>query len=533
MLRGGGIAELRDWGRRLLAATRSRPYFALAGVLLGSMISNLSNRITSFGLADVRGAVHAGFDEGAWITTAFTVGQMVMVLPAVFLGAIFGPRRVLLAACAVYAVAAFLLPFSAKLAHVLFWQVICGLSSGPFVPLTLAVILRKLTWRTIPFGCAIYALNTELSLNISASLEGWFTDHWSWRWIFWDSALLAPAMLLCLWLGMEREPINDRLLRNTTWSGILFASAGFGMLYAALDQGNRLDWFNSGLIVGLVVSGVFLIASFFLHEALVPNPAINLHFVTRGNLPLLALLLILFRFVILSTGYIIPQYTTVVQDFRGLDTGAILIWVALPQLLLAPIAGTSLLRVDARVTLAVGFALVGLACYMQSDLTGDWASGDFMTSQVVQAVGQSLTFTSLVYFAVLHLDLTQAMSFGALLQTARLFGGELGNGLMQTFVRVREQVHSNLTGLHVMSGSFLTDTRIQELSGAVLPKSLGPDEASARATALLHHTVQIQSAVLSYIDGFTLVTWVAAFALLIMVFLRTPPASPFAPPSRQ
>jgi DHA2 family multidrug resistance protein len=33
-----------------------------------SVISTLDSRITVFGLADVRGAVHTGFDEGAWIT---------------------------------------------------------------------------------------------------------------------------------------------------------------------------------------------------------------------------------------------------------------------------------------------------------------------------------------------------------------------------------------------------------------------------------------------------------------------------------
>ena len=43
----------------------TRPYIGTLAVLLGSVISTLNGRITSFGLADVRGAVHAGFDEGA------------------------------------------------------------------------------------------------------------------------------------------------------------------------------------------------------------------------------------------------------------------------------------------------------------------------------------------------------------------------------------------------------------------------------------------------------------------------------------
>ena len=51
----------------------ARPFIGVAAVLLGAIISTLNSRLTTFGLADVRGAVHAGFDEGAWIPTAFTV----------------------------------------------------------------------------------------------------------------------------------------------------------------------------------------------------------------------------------------------------------------------------------------------------------------------------------------------------------------------------------------------------------------------------------------------------------------------------
>src|SRR5215469_403496 len=74
----------------------ARPFIGVLAVLLGSVISTLDSRITNFGLADVRGAVHAGFDEGAWITTAFTVGQMLVGPVSAWLGMVFGVRRVLM-----------------------------------------------------------------------------------------------------------------------------------------------------------------------------------------------------------------------------------------------------------------------------------------------------------------------------------------------------------------------------------------------------------------------------------------------------
>ena len=80
------------------------PWLGVTAVLLGTFISTLNGRLSSFGLADIRGGVHAGFDDGAWITTAQTDAQMLMAPIAVWLGATFGPRRVLLAASLIFSI---------------------------------------------------------------------------------------------------------------------------------------------------------------------------------------------------------------------------------------------------------------------------------------------------------------------------------------------------------------------------------------------------------------------------------------------
>src|SRR5690348_4624539 len=73
-----------------------RPYVGILAVLLGSVIATLGSRVTTFGLLDLRGGLHAGFDEGAWITTSFGIGQMVAGTVSPYLGAALGVRRVLL-----------------------------------------------------------------------------------------------------------------------------------------------------------------------------------------------------------------------------------------------------------------------------------------------------------------------------------------------------------------------------------------------------------------------------------------------------
>jgi len=504
----------------------ARPYIGLVAVLLGSIIATLDTRITSFGLADVRGAVHAGFDEGAWITTTFTVGQMLVGPVSPWLGMVFGPRRVLMISCVVFGLSNWLLPFSPNLHFVLVFQAVSGLASGTFIPLTIAVVIKNLPRRMVVYGVAAYAMNLELSLNIAASIEGWFSDNWSWKWIFWDTALLAPLMLICVYFGIPGQETNRELLRKADWSGILYAGLGFSLLYAGLDQGDRLDWLNSGLINGLLLGGALLLVAFVVQELYSPRPWINLRFAAGGNLPLIFLLITFYRFVSLSTTYIIPQYLTTVQNYRAIEVGSVLLWIALPQLLLAPVVATVLRFVDARMPLAFGYTLVGIACFMGGQLTGDWAGGDFLPSQIMQAVGQSLGLTSVVWFALKNLDPSEILTFGAFLQTGRLFGAELGTAFIQTFVRVREQVYSNLIGLHVTSGALLTDQRLQDYAAAVAARSAGSTGADARGLALLGRAVQGQAYVLAFIDGFMVLGFAVIGVLLLMLLLRAPPAVP-------
>jgi DHA2 family multidrug resistance protein len=520
----GAPSRPPDRAGQVRPAISARPMVGVVAVLIGSIISTLASRITVFGLADVRGAVHAGFDEGAWITTAFTVGQMLIGPVSPWLGAVFGPRRVLMISATVFMISNLLLPLSQDLTTVLVLQAVSGVACGTFIPITIGFVAQNLPPQWVIYGVSAYAMNLELSLNISASIEGWFDDNWSWKWIFWDTALLAPLMLICIHFGIPRQPINRMMLKTADRWGIVYASLGFSLLYAALDQGNRLDWLNSGLINALLLGGILLLVAFTVRELTQDRPWINLHFVIRGNFPLIVFYLAFFRFVILSTSYVIPQYLTVVQNYRAIEVGGVLMLIALPQFLLAPIVATVLRFVDARLTMALGFALVGCACFMAGQLTGEWAGNDFLASQIVQALGQTLALTSLIWFALQHIDASQIFTFGALLQTSRLFGGELGTAFIQTFVRVREQIYSNLIGLHVTVGSGLTDQRLQDYAQIVAGRSAGSAEANARATALLARAVQDQANVLAFIDAFMFLGFTVIGALVLMLLLRDPPA---------
>jgi DHA2 family multidrug resistance protein len=512
-------------------APPSVPWLGLSAVLLGTFISTLNGRLSTFGLADIRGAMHAGFDEGAWITTAQTTAQMLMAPVAIWMGKWFGPQPVLLRAALAFAVISLVTPFSTSLPMLLVLQFASGLASGFFVPLTLSFILVNTAPRYWAFGIAIYALNLELSLNISASLEGWYVDHHSWRWIFWQNVPLALAMALCLRHGLRSTAAapGPRSAPPPDLFGLVTGGLGFALIYAALDQGNRLDWLNSGLVVALLGSGIVILVGFFVHEAITRSPLIDLHVALAAPLPTLLLLISFVRLTVLSTAYLIPLYLGSVRGFRAIDVGQTLIWIAAPQLLLCPLAGFMMRRNDPRIVASVGFTFVSIACLLVAHgLTPLWGSDEFLPSQLLQAVGQSFALSGVVFLAILNLRAEDAITFGACLQVARLFGGEIGSAFVVTFARVREQVASNLIGLHLRIGDGQLVSRIQAY-GAATSRAGDPASAPVRGAAVLSNLVRTLATTQAVIDAFVTIAGLTAIALLVLALHRPPPLGPASP----
>lgn len=50
----------------------ARIIIGLVGVLLAVLVSGLNEMVTKVALADIRGALHIGYDEGTWLVASYT-----------------------------------------------------------------------------------------------------------------------------------------------------------------------------------------------------------------------------------------------------------------------------------------------------------------------------------------------------------------------------------------------------------------------------------------------------------------------------
>ncbi len=184
----------------------TRPLLGILGVVIGAGLVTLTGRMLSLGLADLKGHVGISFDNGAWLDSAYNASLMFIGPFTVFLGGLLGPRRVLLFAAGVFTLACVSLPLIHAYSLLIVVLIIAGLTSGTFYPLTLTFALRNIPLRYLPFTIALYATFVDGAVNIAPSLYGWYRDHLSWEWMFWNSAAIAPVLIVCIYFGIPAMP---------------------------------------------------------------------------------------------------------------------------------------------------------------------------------------------------------------------------------------------------------------------------------------------------------------------------------------
>jgi len=512
------------------AEVSTRPLLGILGVVIGAGVVTLTGRMLTLGLPDLKGHVGISFDQGAWLDSAFNAALMFIGPFTVYLGGLLGPRRILLFAAGVFTLTCTFLPLIHSYSLLVAALIIAGLTSGTFYPLTLTFALRNIPLRFLPYTIALYATFVDGAVNIAPSLYGWYREHLSWHWMFWNSAMIVPLMMVCIYYGIPAAAAQKKKAAAPSFAGFLYLSAGLALLFAALQQGERLDWWRSGVFNALFASGSFLILCSLVRRLLGPNPLVALPYLAKRNTVLLGTLLFWFRFTLTGTIILIPQ-SLAIRGFEADQIGPAIIWSAIPLLPVALVAALLLLRkMDPRLLLAAGLTCTAVAACLNAHYTSAWAAENFYRTELLSGVGQAFSFIGLVSAIVLQGIFTGGLSkpgwiltFSAFFHTIRLFGGTTGAIYMSHFIAEREKLHSNLLGLHVSRGSWITDGNIRALTAGLYAKSSGVAAAGARAVDVISALLRLQAYTLSLVDAFLLLAWSCVCALVFVAFLRRSP----------
>jgi len=530
VVRPTAIEIARGAAAAMPSEVSTRPLLGILGVVIGAGLVTLTGRMLSLGLADLKGHVGTSFDDGAWLDSAYNASLMFIGPFTVYLGGLLGPRRILLFAATIFTLACVFLPLIHSYSLLIVVLAIAGLTSGTFYPLTLTFALRNIPLRYLTFTIALYATFVDGAVNIAPSLYGWYRNHLSWGWMFWNSAAIAPVLIVCIYLGIPAMPPRKKSGPVPSFVGFLYLSAGLALIFAALQQGERLDWFRSGVFNACFWSGCFFLLCALIRRLRGPNFLVALPYLRKWNTLLLGALLFWFRFTLCTTIILIPQ-SLAIRGFEASQIGPAIIWSAVPLIPVAFTAALLLLRkFDPRLILAAGLVCTALAAWLNSQYSSMWAAENFYRTELLTGVGQAFAFIGLVGGIVLQAIFAGALAkpewvltFSAFFHTIRIFGGTAGAIYMGHFLAQREKLHSNMLGLHVSSGDWLTNQNIHGMTAGLYAKSSGLATAGARAVDLIAARMRLQAFSLSIIDGFLLIAWSCVCALILVALLRKSP----------
>ncbi|HEX4368243.1 MAG TPA: MDR family MFS transporter [Rhodopila sp.] len=498
-----------------------RTWVAVSGATLGAFMAVLNIQIVNASLADIQGAIGAGVDDGGWISTAYLIAEIVVIPLTGWLVRVFSLRTYLLTNAILFLVFSGACAFARDLNQMIVLRAIQGFSGGVLIPLAFTIIITFLPKPKQPVGLALFALSATFAPAIGPTIGGYLTENFGWQYIFYVNLVPGALMVGMLWFSLDKAPMRLALLREGDWLGIATMAIGLSALQTVLEDGNKDDWFGSPYIFRLSIIAVVALTLFIWIELTVRKPLLNLRLLGRRNFGFGLVANFLLGIALYGSVFIMPLYLSGVQGYNSEQIGMVLAWTGLPQLVLIPLVPRLMKRFDARLVIAVGFALFAGSNFMNIHMDGNTAGDQLLWPNVVRAIGQALAFAPLSAIATAGIEAENAGSASSLFNMMRNLGGAIGIAGLQTFLTKREQFHSNILSNAVSLFAEATRHRIDQLTGYFLAHGVtDPAEATHQAIVAIGLRVRQQADIMAFSDTFYLMGAALVAALIATLLLK-------------
>jgi len=493
----------------------------LIGMLLASLLAILNEQVTASAMADIRGALSIGHDDGSWLTALFEAANVATMVFAPWFGMTLTLKRFTIGAVVATMAFGMLCPFAPTLPALYVLRVLQGVAGGCLPPMLIIAALRYLPPKIKLYGLAGYALTATFGPALGIPLAALWTEYVNWRMTFWQIVPLGVLTCIAIQQGLPHEPLKMERFKSFNWTGLVTGFPAVAMLVIGLLQGDRLDWLNSGFIRVMLGGGTLLFAAFIVNEWFHPLPFFGLRLLGRRNFA--HGLLTLGGAVVLLTGIaVIPaQYLAKVQGYRPLQTTPLALLVAIPLLLALPLtaAALNLQRVDRRWVLAAGLALMAGTCFMGSFVTSAWVRENFYWLQSLQIAAQPMVILSILMGVTSGLAPTDGPFASAMFTSLKVFASVGATSLIEGLGTARQHFHSSMLVDRLGNNALITTQSVDTTHG------LGA----------LAHRIHEQAVVLTSADLYRVMAGVACVVLLLVPVLPTriyPPWSTTPPSSR-
>ncbi|CAH1666306.1 DHA2 family efflux MFS transporter permease subunit [Hyphomicrobiales bacterium] len=496
-------------------------WIAVSAGMIGAFMAILNIQITNASLLDIEGGIGTGVDNGAWISTSYLIGEIVVIPLTDYLSRVFSFRRYMLVNTILFPIFSAACSFAHDLGTMILLRGLQGFAGGVLIPMAFTMVLTKFPKPQQPFGLALFALSVTFAPAIGPTIGGYLTENYGWQSIFFVNTPPSILMAAALFFTLEKKPMQLSLLRQGDWVGIVTMTIGLAALQTVLEEGNKDDWFQSPFIVKLTITAAVFLAAFVVIELTVAKPLVQLRLLKQRNFGVGVLVNVLVGVALFGTVYILPQYLGQVQCYNAEQIGLVLAWTGLPQLLIIPLVPLLMKRFDARYVGFVGISIFAASCFMNISLSLDSAGDQFFVPNIVRAIGQALVLTPITVITTSGIAPSEAAAASGLSNMLRNLGGAVGTATLGTVLTKREQFHSNIIGQSVTIYREEVRDQIDHPTQYFLSHGVSDIAvAKQKAIAAIGASVHRQALILGFSDTFAVIGTVLGLAAVVLLFTR-------------
>lgn len=505
------------------------PWLVALTVTLATFMEVLDTSIANVALPHMAGSLGASQDEATWVLTSYLVSSAIVLPISGWLATRFGRKRFYMTCVALFTACSMLCGIAQSLPMLVFARVLQGAGGGGLAPSEQAILADTFPVKKRGQAFAVYGMAVVVAPAIGPTLGGWITDNFNWHWIFFINLPIGIVSLLLTnrmvedppYLKAQREEIQRSRIK-VDFTGLGLVAIGVGCLEFVLDKGQEKDWFGDSMITSFFIIAIALLIFFIFWEWNHPDPIVDLKLLKNRNFGTAVFLQFVLGMVLFSTTVLIPQFLQVLMGYTAERSGMVLSPAGLIMMMLMPVAGRLVSKVDPRMLVAFGYAITAVMLHNLTRLSLDVSFGQITLWRALQVIGLPFIFipiSTLNYVGVPADKNNQISSFS---NFARNLGGSMGTALLTTFLTRTAQTHQQVlasnTGNPAVYGRYIDQTK-----AALMALGQSADQAGQFAMGHAYQQLLRQSSMLSYMNAFWVLSVVIACLIPLPFVMRKPP----------